>query len=170
MAAKAKPFQALNKAKGQNIARMFSAAGSFSPYLWTQDPDKGGAYTQRGKDGGPLPIATLRTRTGKSAQKAIRKTYRLTASENFRPGSFGQNSAGTMFVGKPRGGNRRYGVYQRTNSNKKLYMLRNLETSEAKIKDTNFHDNAVRKYGTWQFTRAQFIRKAKAMEAKYGSG
>lgn len=165
---RAAPFLALNKALGKNIDRMFSAAGSFSPYLWMHDPARG-SFIQRGKDG-PIPIATLRTRTSKSAQKAIRKVYRLSGSDKFTPGGFGQNSSGTMFVGRPKGGGRRYGVYQRTNNNKRLYMLRNLETSEAKIKDTNFHDNAVKKYGTWQFTRAQFIRHAQKMEAKYGNG
>ena len=62
-----------------------------------------------------------------------------------------------MFIGKP--GNQPYGIYERIRKNKRMRMIRNLESKQIKIKGTNFHSDAVKKYGTKQFIAAQFKKE-----------
>ena len=60
-----------------------------------------------------------------------------------------------MFIGKPH--RRVRGIYQRGKKGV-LTMLRNLEHSEIKIKGKNYHSDAVKRYGTAQFIKAQYIK------------
>jgi len=142
--------KAINHARGKNVDRMFSRAGTFSAYLWKQEDDN----EIEGMNG-PKPIPTLAARTSKNLRKAVRKKYRLRESQSLQPGNFGQN----QFIGKPSEG-RRYGIYERYGKGK-LRMIRNLESDSVKIKGKHFHSRAVRKYGTAQFIKAQFAKQAK---------
>jgi len=146
---RARPYKALNKAMGTNLDRMFSRAGTFSPYLWMQEENT----EVKGIDG-PIPIATNEARTSKSRRKAIAKRNRIKVTDKLRPGKFG--TGGNTFIGKP--GGRRYGMYKRTNKNNKLVMLRNLETTTAKITGTHFHEKAVKKKGN-DFLIAQRFKR-----------
>lgn len=150
----------LRYAKGKSIERMFSQVGSLSKYLWMHD--KG--MTKTGIDGGPIPIASDFIRARKSAMGIIRKVYRISKSEKFREGDMGD---APYFVGIPKGGGRPLGVYERTNHNKKLYLLRNLETDKATLKRTNWFTAALVKYGTAQFIKAQFIKQTQRRLKKY---
>lgn len=150
----------INTARGKNVDRMFSRAGTFSQYLWLQEDDN----EIEGIDG-PKPIATLQARTSKSLHRTVRKAYRLKKSATLQPGAFGED--GKKFIGTPRGGNRRYGLYERTNNNKRLKMIRNLESDSVRIKGKHFHSNAVKRYGTQQYISAKFKKNAeKALRRK----
>jgi hypothetical protein len=149
---RARPYRALNKARGRNLSTMFSRAGTVSRYLWMQE-----GATKKGI-GGPVPIPRLITRGGKSIRGIVRPAYRLKKSQRLTIGEQGDD--GRRFVGVPRGGNRPLGLYERSGNNKRLAMLRLLTHDEVKIKDTDFHDDAVRRYGARQFIAAQFRRIA----------
>ena len=150
---RARPYQALNKARGRNIDRMFSRTGTFSSYLWTQE----GGQTIKGRDGA-LPIPTSKARTSQDILKAVAKRYRIGGSDSLKDGAYGDT--GKFFIGTPKGGGRPRGLYERKNKNKRLTMLRNLEHEEVKLKDTNFHDDAIKRYGTPQYIRAKFNQVA----------
>lgn len=154
----ARPYKALNKARGKNVDRMFSRAGTFSNYLWMQEDN----FTKTGMNG-PVPIPTLAARIGKNEKKSIRKKYRLAPGQSTKSGS-GDN----WFIGIPKGKVKPKGLYERTNKNKKLRMLRNLEHDETKIKGTHFHSDSVKKYGTQQFIKAQFIKVSKRILKQKG--
>lgn len=146
-------YKAIGLARGKDINRLFSRAGTVSPYLWLQEEDN----TVSGIDG-PKPIPTLAARISKNLNKAIRKQYRLKRTQSLQPGAFGKSGYERYFAGKPKGGDRPYGLYMRQRANKQLVMLRNLEHDEVKIKGTHFHSNAVKKHGTQQFISAQFYK------------
>lgn len=63
---------AINHARGKNVDRMFSRAGTFSPYLWMQEEN----FTKKGLSG-PVAIPTLSTRVSKNIKKSIRKNTGL---------------------------------------------------------------------------------------------
>lgn len=151
----AKPYKALNKARGKKITRMYSRAGTYSKYLWLQEENR----TVRGLTGA-VPIPTLAARASKSIKKSVRKTYRLNSGESLQDGPLG--ATGKRFIGTAKGGNRRRGIYLRSGNNHRLTMIRNLESDSIRIKGTGFHEKAVRRYGTVQFIRAQFKRIATA--------
>ncbi len=159
----AKPFKALNKARGKNVRLMFSRSGTFSKYLWMQENDT----VRRLESGGPLPIATDEARMSKSQKKAIKRVYRLTGEENLRKGAFDLDGTFRFFIGEPRGifrgKERRYGLYERRNKNKKLVMLRNLESESAHIKGQHFHQKAVDKSGNEKTISAAFGHEMKKM-------
>ena len=155
--------KALNQARGKSVERMFSRAGTFSPYLWLQEEDN----VIEGLNG-PKPIATLPARTSKNIQKAIKRKYRLKSTQSLHPGAFGQSGYERLFAGKPKGGNRRYGLYERSANNKKLTMIRNLENESVKIKGIHFHGNAVKKFGTQQYISARFYKNANKRLKKRG--
>ena len=50
----------------------------------------------------------------------------------------------------------------------KLTMLRNLEHDQVKIKGTGFHSKAVRRYGTAQFIKAQYLKVSKRILKRKG--
>jgi hypothetical protein len=147
---RARPYQALNKARGKNIDRMFSRVGTVSPYLWMQEGYEKEGFT------GPVPIPTLASRVSSKFAKPIRKKFRLTSSQDLGEGAKSPNK--DIFIGVPRGTNRKRGVYLR--QKRKVKLLRNLEHDTVKIKDTNFHDDAIKRYGTQQYIAAQYRRAA----------
>ncbi len=156
-----KSIKQLRFARGRAIDRMFSQVGSLSSYLWMHDE----GLTKTGVDGGPIPIAWDMARSRKSAMGIIRKVYRIDKNEKFRPGDFGtQAGYARYFIGTPKGSAkgkpRREGVYERGYNNKRLHMLRNLETDKATLKRTNWFTNPLKKYGTAQFIKAIFIKQA----------
>jgi hypothetical protein len=154
----ARPYQALNKARGRNIQRMFSRAGTISPYLSAQD--RGGV--NRAKNRGPIPIPHKNVRQGKSAMRAIARRYRLTGSEKLRPGHVGAMTGDRYFIGRPRGGKYdTYGLYERGYNNKRLRLLRNLEHTRTIVKPTKWHSDAANELGKQGFIRARFARAAR---------
>jgi hypothetical protein len=151
---RARPYEALNKAMGYNIDRMFSRAGTFSPYLWKQEDNT----TVKSISGGPLPIPTEAARTSNSMSRPVSKRHRLEPTQSLAPGAIDDNK---KFIGVPRGGNRPFGMYLRKNNNKRLVMLRNLDQKEVSIQGVDFFKDALRRFGTAQFIRAQFYKVAK---------
>lgn len=131
----AKPFKALNKARGTELKSMFSRAGTRSSYLWLQEDDN----TVTGLNG-PIPIATKAARTSKSERKAIAKKNRISKTAKLSPGNFGDS--GNQFVGMIHG---RMGLWERSEGS--LKKLRSLDTQSAKIEGTHFHSKAVEKQG-----------------------
>lgn len=153
----ARPYKALNKARGHNLKTMFSRAGTFSSYLWKQD--EGGDF--KAQAGGAVPIATRSARTGKSINKAIAKRYRLKPGA-LPDGPFGET--GKEFIGSPRGttekGARPRGLYVRSGNNKRLTMVRNLESDVIHIKPTGFHSKSVDSKGSNSLIAKRFKRFA----------
>ncbi len=129
-------------ARGQNIARMFSRVGSISPYLAIHD--EGGIVQAENKK---IPIPTLQARTGKNIRKRIARRYKMNEMD------IGSN----FFMGKP--ASRRLGIYERRKH--RMVMIRNLESSQKKIDPNRWFSDSLKKYGTPQYIRAQFIRAAK---------
>jgi len=152
----ASPYEALNKALGHDIDRMFSRAGSFSPFLWKHD--EGEAVTA---EGSRIPIPTIASRTGKSRKKSIAKRYSMN-----QLGDIG--NSGRYFIGRPKGGNRPLGIYERHSSNKKLRMLRNLTESSVRIPATHWFSDAVKKYGTPRLIGNRFMDAAQQRLRRFG--
>jgi hypothetical protein len=144
---RSKPYLALNTARGKNLQRMFSRAGTFSSYLWKQED--GGTFVGLS---GPVPIATKAARTSRKENKAIAKKNRLSASLPLTDGSIENN----QFIGNVNG---KRGIYQRTKKGG-LTMLRNLDSDSIKIKGTNFHQKAVDRKGSKQLVSTRFRRIA----------
>lgn len=153
----ARPYHALNKAVGRNVTRMFSRAGSFSPYLGIQDT--GGK--QRPRSGSRYPIPTLRARIGRNAERRIAGRYNLG-----RMGDLGRNSR--FFIGKPKptGGSRPVGLYERRNNNKRLVMIRNLESRSVEIPASRWHRDAANELGSRRMIQARFRRAAQRRFAR----
>jgi hypothetical protein len=144
----ARPYKALNKASGRNVTRMFSRAGSISPYLGIQDT--GGV--QRPESGQRVPIPTLQARTGRSIQKSIARRYNLGSMGNI-------GSDGRFFIGKPKGGGPA-GLYERYQGGKRLRMIRNLESAQVTVPASRWHRDAAEEMGNQRFIRARFKRRA----------
>lgn len=127
-----------------NSAKINAITGSIQPYMATQET---GGY-RRPKRGRKVPVATLFARGG-SSTRVVRKRYHA--------GTLGEK----QFIGKPRGGNRPSGVWERTNRNKRLKMIRNLEESRVQIDATRWHSDAMAKYSTRKMMTDEFLRQAK---------
>ena len=147
---RSKPYKALNVARGKNIQRMFSRAGTFSRYLWKQE-DSG---TYRGISG-PVPIPTLQARTGKSLKKPIAKRFRIAKTNPLSDGNFGAD----QFIGTING---KRGVYRRMKKGK-LQMIRNLDSNSIRIKGTGFHSRAIKMKGSKSLVSDRFRRIAQKM-------
>lgn len=158
----ARPYKALNKAKGKNIGRMFSRSGSTSKYLWMHDE----GHTQKGYTGN-VPIATKRARISKSIRKRIASPNRINGNLFLEDGPVGTNT----FIGTPRGANsftphRRRGMYRRVGKNKQLVMLRNLESESVKIKGRDWHSRSVELNGRREKILITYKRKLKGHMTK----
>lgn len=135
-------YKANSKANAEKINAI---TGSVQPYMATQET---GGY-RRPKRGRKVPVATLFARGG-SSTRVVRKRYHA--------GTLGEK----QFVGKPRGGNRPSGVWERTNRNKRLKMIRNLEADRVQIDATRWHTDAIAKYSTRKMMTDEFLRQARA--------
>lgn len=144
---RAKPYKALNKAKGKNLKTMFSRAGTISPYLWLQEENN----TIEGLDGGPVPIATKSARISKSERRAISKKNRINRHQSLNPGTFGDD--GKQFIARIRG---KMGLWKRMTNG--LIMLRNLNNDSVKITGTHFHEKAVKRKGSDALIAQRFKR------------
>lgn len=149
----ARPYKALNKARGKNIRAMYSRAGSVSSYLGVQD--SGGV--KRADKGNRVPIPTLNARTGKRLERSIAKRYNL--------GKMGDIAKdGRFFIGAPKGvyqgGRRPLGMYERYRGNKRLRMLRNFESTSVRVPASNWFSNASDELGAPRFIQARFRRNA----------
>jgi len=144
---RAKPYKALNKAMGHKVERMFSRSGTYSPYLATQE------YGDTLDPSGRVPIPVKETARGGNIEKSIRSRYNL--------GKMGDlDGSGRYFIGEPKGKDRPLGIYERYQSNKRLRMLRNLESSQVKVPRQGFHKRAVARHGTSKDVAAHFRRHA----------
>lgn len=132
-----------------NAAKINAITGSIQPYMATQET---GGY-RRPKRGRKVPVATLFARGG-SPTRVVRKRYHA--------GTLGVN----QFVGKPRGGNRPSGVWERTNRNKRLKMIRNLEEARVVIDATKWHSDAMAKYSSRKVMTDEFLRQARYLLKK----
>lgn len=148
-------------ARGRDISRMFSRVGSTSDYLWKHDA----GHTERANKS-RIPIPTLAARGG-STKNRISRRYAMNTIGNV------DGKGGKFFLGKPRGGGRNsslpVGIYERTNKNHRIKLIRNLSQSSVKIPATNFYSDAEKKYGTDEYIRAKFIATAeKLIDQKLG--
>lgn len=121
------------KPLGINTKRMFSRVVTTSLYLENQDD--GG--TEKKKS-----IPTLKTRSD-NFKKVVKKQYRQNQLGNFQ---YDKSKPKTFFLGKPKGGNRKYGIYMRYAKNKKLTKIRNVSKDDITIKPTKFFSSSVTKY------------------------
>lgn len=144
----ARPYKALNRARGKNMRAMYSRAGSISPYLGVQD--YGGVKHPR--RGNRVPIPTVQTRTGRNLSKSIATRYNLG-----RMGDIARD--GRYFIGRPKGGGP-LGMYERYQGNKRLRMLRNLESATATVPASNWFSDASDELGAPRFIQARFRRNA----------
>jgi hypothetical protein len=141
-------------ARGSNIAAMYSRAGSISPYLAIHD--EGGV---KNAESSRVSIPTIQARTSRSIRKSIATRYRMN-----RLGTLRGNPK--YFIGRPSANRGRLGIYERRPGNK-LRMIRNLESYRVRIPKTRWWTNAVGRYGTTQFMRAQFERSARRRLARF---
>jgi hypothetical protein len=139
-------------ARGTNIEKMYSRAGSISPYLRIQDQ---GGIVQA--DDQRLPIPTLEARTGRSNTRAVARRYRMN-----QLGALKRNKK--YFIGRPNGAP--LGIYERKKK-RKLKMIRSLEKERITVPASRFFSDSVKKYGTSQFIRAQFIKRARKHLSEY---
>jgi hypothetical protein len=149
----AKPYRALNKARGTNTQRMFSRAGSISPYLGIQDTgDTKRAERSR------VPIPTRNARTARSEQRSIARRYNL---RNMGP------AKGAYLMGKPQGTDLPTGLYER--KGRRLIMLRNLAHAQVTVPATRWHRDAADELGSPRLIAARFRRNAQRRLARMQS-
>lgn len=121
------------KPLGNNTKRMFSRVVTTSPYLYKQEDGD----TENKKS---IPTLFARSNTFK---KIVKRQYRQNQLGNFQ---YDKSKPKTFFLGKPKGGNRTYGIYMRYAKNKKLTKIRNVSQDDVKIKPTKFFSSSVNKY------------------------
>lgn len=140
-------------AKGGNIDRMYSRAANRSPYLPLHDEGET-VYAKHSK----LPIPTMAARAG-NLKRPILSRYRM-------------NSLGAVknnpryFMGKPKGGNRPTGIWERHSGNKKLRLIRRLSVSSAKIPRTDYFTDAHNENTKESKMRKRFISVSKTIFSK----
>lgn len=136
------------------IEKINAVTGSISPYM--DEQDLGGV--RKPKQGSKAPVTTLYARGGNSSKKKYSR-YKL-----------GQDLIGTrFFVGKPKGGGKPTGIYERTNKNKKIRMTHNLEESSVQIKATSWHRDAVKDRSTRSAYETAFINAAQLAIKELGA-
>ncbi len=129
--------------------RINAVSGSISPYMALQD-EGGERHPKQGKTAVVVGLAAR----GGNPNRVVRKQYRA--------GTLGEN----QFVGKPRGGSRPNGVYERKNKNHKLRMLRDLSNATVPVKETDWHRDGVRTKFTSQRVFDEFKELVDAEIAK----
>ena len=134
-------------AKGNNIDAMQSRVVSVSPYL---DKQEFGSTEER------VNIPTLATRSGNFAN-TVKNILRMNRIGKFV--STG-NSSRSFFLGTPKGENRSFGIWMRSNKNKKLTKIRNIAQGKIRIKKKPSLQPAIDKYGTPQYIESVFNREA----------
>jgi hypothetical protein len=118
---------------GNNTKKMFSRVVTTSPYLHKQED---------GFNDNRKSIPTLFTRSN-TFKKIVRKQYRQNQLGNF---TYDKSKPKTFFLGIPKGGNGKYGIYMRYNKNKKLSKIRNVSQDKIEIKPTRFFSSSVMRY------------------------
>lgn len=155
-------------AKGENIIKMYSRAAVRAPYMVAQE---------LGLDVNPkpgfknVPVPTLFSR-GDAKEAIILKGFWINKlPEQSNAGSEYQGKGiARFFVGTPKGGGRKEGIWFRHNNNKKLTMIRSLTKNVITKKPMDFFKDAVAKFGTSQFLLAGFSKRAKEAIRKTGLG
>jgi|GEM_PF-5321389 len=123
----------------KDISSQNAVAGSFSPYLPLHD--SGGLHS---RPSGAVALPTLSAR-GNSPARVVKKAYRL-------------DSMSGTFIRRTKAGTQ--GLFLRTG--KKLVMVRRLVHS-IRIKKTEWHSAAVRKWGRQDVLEKVFRKKAEKL-------
>jgi hypothetical protein len=118
---------------GSNTNKMFSRVVTTSPYLYKQED--GDTDTRKS-------IPTLYTRSN-TFKKIVRKQFRQNQLGNF---TYDKSKPKSYFLGIPKGGGRKYGIYMRYAKNKKLIKVRNVSQDKIDIKPTRFFSSSVMRY------------------------
>ncbi len=118
---------------GSNTNKMFSRVVTTSPYLYKQED--GDTDTRKS-------IPTLYTRSN-TFKKIVRKQFRQNQLGNF---IYDKSKPKSYFLGIPKGGGRKYGIYMRYAKNKKLIKVRNVSQDKIDIKPTKFFSSSVMRY------------------------
>jgi hypothetical protein len=118
---------------GNNTNKMFSRVVTTSPYLYKQED--GDTDTRKS-------IPTLYTRSN-TFKKIVRKQFRQNQLGNF---TYDKSKPKSYFLGIPKGGGRKYGIYMRYAKNKKLIKVRNVSQDKIDIKPTKFFSSSVMRY------------------------
>ena len=126
----------------------YAETGTMSPYLPIQE-EGGTVRAKRNK----VPVPTTAARSG-NRQKVIAKRFRMN-----KLGQLG--AAGGKFFYAPF---RKPGIFYRP-SKKRLVMVRDLTARSIRVKPTNWHTDAVAKFGTQSMMAAAFVREAKKIIA-----
>lgn len=129
------------------LHRMFARVGSRSPYLPAHDTGETRKALRTA-----IPIPTLYARKD-TKQNKIQPKHAMNRIGDVRRQK-------RFFLGTPKGGNRPAGIWERTNNNKKIRLVRLTTASEVKIPATYWFTDAVKKYGTPQYIRAKWQQKA----------
>jgi len=127
----------------KNWNNQYSRTGSISPYMDEQDAG-GFRLPKKGRS------AVRHLLAARAGNKKSRVKPRFKA---------GTALTDKQFSGTPKGGNRPAGVWERRNNNKKLVPLRIFE-EKVEIKATNWHTQAVKKYGTRAALEKAYIKEA----------
>jgi hypothetical protein len=112
---------------------MFSRVVTTSPYLYKQED--GDTDTRKS-----IPTLYARSNTFK---KIVRKQFRQNQLGNF---TYDKSKPKSYFLGIPKGGGRKYGIYMRYAKNKKLIKVRNVSQDKIDIKPTRFFSSSVMRY------------------------
>jgi len=118
---------------GSNTNKMFSRVVTTSPYLYKQED---------GDTDARKSIPTLYTRSN-TFKKIVRKQFRQNQLGNF---IYDKSKPKSYFLGIPKGGGRKYGIYMRYAKNKKLIKVRNVSQDKIDIKPTKFFSSSVMRY------------------------
>lgn len=151
----------LGTAKGHNINRMYSKAGSISPYLGIHD---GGGYISAKEEGKKKPIPFAGSSRLSGFKSVIASKYKVN-----RLGAFKGNPR--YFIGIPRGkgrsGNKWNGIWERTNKNTRIRRLRHLSVKQAKIVKTNWWKESSEPFESQNYLSNTFVVKANKILRKY---
>ena len=120
-----------NRAKGGDVGRMFARTGTVSRYLPIQNA--GGTIRARNRR---VPIPTVQARRGRSARGKITSRYSMANIGNV-------GTDGRFFIGKPKGGNRGLGLWERHAANKRLRLIRRLDNTAVEVPATGWFDDAI---------------------------
>lgn len=151
-------------ARGGDIDRMYARTAVRPPWMEELETSDGTATSGGGKK---IPIPTVEARGGNKDQ-AIKKRFWMNRVGD--PSGKGQNvgeayhGSTRFFIGRLRSQpSTTFGLWFRHSNNKRLQLIYNLQKEEARIPEskTTWFEDAVKKFGTRQFIRAQFLDAAK---------
>jgi hypothetical protein len=133
------------RAKGGNVDRMYAISGTMSPYLPIQNV--GGTIKAKRRS---VPIPTVAARGGAYSRRILPR-FRMNKMSDL-------DGSGRYFMGRPKGGNRPYGIWQRDKGGG-LTLLRRLGHSEVDVPATDWFTDAIKSHA--HLLSARFRRAAR---------